>query len=188
MTAVLILLVIFAGIALITYVDNTTQGAKRRSLPGPAAEPGRALEPGPAALPAGGRGDLPETVALTLPEPARTQAWELLCLLHDGLLNLDAGDTRSRFLLTQTRTSYLPDTLRAYLHLTQGARRHLRAQGQSPEALLSEQLTLMRRGAEQALRRDHAAADRLLTQGRFLRERFGDAETGAESELSLPRP
>lgn len=187
MVAVFILLVIFAGIALITYVDNTTQGAKRRSLPGPASDLGRALQPGPAALPVPAAGDFPETVALTLPEPARRQTWELLCLLQDGLAHLDADDTRTRFLLTQTRTSYLPDTLRAYLHLTEGARRHLKAQGQDPETLLSEQLGLMRDGAEQALRRDHAAADRLLTQGRFLRERFGDAETGAESELSLPR-
>lgn len=184
MTAVLILLVIFAGVALITYVDNTT--ARRRSLPGPASGPGRALQPGPAAL-AAPQGETPETLTLALPEPARRQGWELLCLLHDGLSTLGAEDTRTRFLLSQTRASYLPDTLRAYLHLTEGARRQLRAQGQDPETLLSEQLTLMRGGVEEALRRDHAAADRLLTQGRFLRERFGDAEGSAETELSLPR-
>ena len=70
----------------------------------------------------------------------------------------------------------MPDTLRAYLHLTGGARRQLTAQGQTPEQLLDEQLTLMTSGIREALRHDHAAADQLLTQGRFLRERFGTGE------------
>ncbi len=91
------------------------------------------------------------------------------------------GDSRTAYLLSQTRETYLPDTLRAYLNLTEGARRTLESQGQPPETLLTEQLGLLEDGVREALRHDHATADRLLSQGRFLRERFGTAE----SELSL---
>ncbi|MFC6748160.1 hypothetical protein [Deinococcus aquaticus] len=45
--------------------------------------------------------------------------------------------------------------------------------------LLDEQLTLLEDGVREALRHDHAAADRLLTQGRFLRERFGGEHAGS---------
>ncbi|MDO4246870.1 MAG: hypothetical protein Q4C89_12675 [Deinococcus sp.] len=169
MIAVLILAVIFGGIALITYVDNTTKAQKRQAL---AAAP--AVAPLPVA--AAENEAAPETLILALPDPARAQAWQLLCLIHDGLQAGTLTDTRARYLLTQTRQSYLPDTLRAYLNLTDGARRHLTAQGQTPEQLLDEQLSLMTSGIREALRHDHAAADHLLTQGRFLRERFGTGE------------
>lgn len=169
MGAVLILLVVFGVIGFVTYRDQQRQ-RQQPPLPGPAASP---MLPDPVA-PAE---PVSESLLLALPEPARRHAWELLCLVHDGLSEGSSADTRTRFLLAQTRQSYLPDTLRAYLHLTDGARRQLTAQGQSPEQLLDEQLALMTDGVHEALRRDHAAADRLLTQGRFLRERFG---AGAE--------
>ncbi|MFC4425364.1 hypothetical protein [Deinococcus navajonensis] len=184
MIAVLILIVIFSGIALITYVDNTTKAGRRAALRGGA--PAEAL-PGsvkvlqePSALPAPAQetqapGAGPDLL-LPLPEPARTRAWGLLCLMADaqaGQASGGAGDVRTRYLLAQTRDVYLPDTLRAYLGLTEGARKTLAAQGQPPEQLLLEQLALIEDGVREALRHDHAAADRLLTQGRFLRERFG---------------
>lgn len=165
MVALLILALVFGVIGLVTYRDHQAQ---RQELPPGAASP---------ALPDPVPDVSPASLLLDLPEPARRRAWALLCLIHDGLSETSGTDTRTRYLLAQTRQSYLPDTVRAYLHLTEGARRQLTAQGQSPEQLLDEQLTLMENGVREALRRDHAAADRLLTQGRFLRERFG---TGAE--------
>ncbi|WP_221088781.1 hypothetical protein [Deinococcus aquaedulcis] len=177
MTAVLILMVIFAGIIGIVYVDNTTKRGRalppggRPALPEPAAAP--AL---PAPIP-----DAAETLALRLPEPARAQVWSLLCRVADALAH-DDNDARTTFLLTQTRADYLPETLLAYLQLTPEARGVLLRQGQPAEVLLQEQLTLLDDGVREAVRRDHAAADRLLTQGRFLRERFG----ARASEWQLP--
>ncbi|PTA69818.1 hypothetical protein [Deinococcus arcticus] len=177
MTAVLILMVIFAGVMGIVYVDNTTK--RGRALP-PGGRPARP-EPGAApALPAP-IPDAAETLALRLPEPARAQAWALLCRVADAL-GAEGSDARTSFLLTQTREHYLPETLRAYLHLTPEARGTLLRQGQPAEVLLHEQLTLLDDGVREAVRRDHAAADRLLTQGRFLRERFGSEG----HELRLP--
>ncbi|WP_309573259.1 hypothetical protein [Deinococcus sp.] len=174
MIAVLILMVIFGGIALITYVDNTSK-AQRRALP--TGDPALPALPTPAeAAP-----DAVETLALRLPEPTRTAAWTLLCAVVDAQ-QTPQSDARTAYLLTQTRDAYLPDTLRAYLGLTDGARRTLIAQGQPAEVLLSEQLRLLEDGVREALRHDHATADRLLSQGRFLRERFGHAE----SALTLP--
>ena len=174
MIAVLILMVIFGGIALITYVDNSTK-AQRRALP--SADTAVAALPAPEAVPAEGV----ETLVLRLPEPARTAAWTLLCTVVDAQQPTQS-DARTAYLLSQTRDAYLPDTLRAYLGLTDGARRTLAAQGQPAEVLLSEQLRLLEDGVREALRHDHATADRLLTQGRFLRERFGPTEPG----LTLP--
>ncbi|MFC6659664.1 hypothetical protein [Deinococcus multiflagellatus] len=117
MSAILVLIVIFAGIAGIVYVDNTTKrgralpAGRRAALPEPAAAP--AL---PAPIP-----DAAETLALRLPEPARTQAWALLCRVADALAH-EGNDARTTFLLTQTRAEYLPETLRAYLQLTPEAR------------------------------------------------------------------
>ncbi|CAM4392368.1 hypothetical protein [Deinococcus marmoris] len=180
MIAVLILLVIFGGITAIVYVDNAGKAA-RKAIPQSTQE---AAQPLPAAAQAAlprPQADAPESLALRLPEPARTQAWTLLCMVTDAHRNGVNGDTRTAYLLAQTRQSYLPDTLRAYLSLTDGARRTLESQGQDPETLLTEQLGLLEDGVREALRHDHATADRLLSQGRFLRERFG----AAESELSL---
>ena len=171
--AVLILAVVFLGIALVTYSDALK-----------ARQAGAALPPTPAALPVQERhvgGQSAPELVLALPEPARSQAWALLCLLTDGL-GTAGQDPHTHFLLTQTATSYFPETLRAYAQLSAGARAQLSAQGQRPEDLLGEQLSVMTAGVQEALRRDHAAADRLLAQGHFLRERFG----APGAALSLP--
>ncbi|GGM02146.1 hypothetical protein [Deinococcus aerophilus] len=180
MMAVLILLVIFGGVTAIVYVDNMGKAA-RRSLEPPPGEPAASLSASLTAAPSHVPSGLPESLALRLPEPARTQAWGLLCLVTDARLEGVNSDPRTAYLLAQTREAYLPDTLRAYLNLTDGARRTLQGQGQPPEILLSEQLGLLEDGVREALRHDHATADRLLSQGRFLRERFG----AADSELTL---
>ena len=115
-------------------------------------------------------------LALRLPEPHRLYALALLCRLEDAPL---AGlDARARYLLAQVRSEELPATLRAYLNLTPAARQQLSAQGQSPEELLREQLELMSQGVEEALGRDSAAADRMLAQGHYLRQKFQPIELG----------
>lgn len=179
MTAVFILLVIFGGIALIKYVENTTRTGPRPGLPGTPHPP----------LPAGAASALPapeaavEALVLRLPPEQRERAWGILCAVVDAQARgAGAPDARTAFLLTETRRTYLPETLRAYLNLTPGARERLTAQGQPAETLLDEQLALIGDGVLEVLRHDHAAADRLLAQGRFLRERFQ-----GEGELNLPQ-
>lgn len=109
-------------------------------------------------------------LALRLPEPHRLFALALLCRLQDVQdTNLD---TRASFLIRQARFEYLPATLRSYLKVTPAAQAQLRAQGHDPESLLREQLELISRGVGDALRRDHVAAQSVLTQGAFLREVF----------------
>lgn len=80
-------------------------------------------------------------------------------------------------MLSQIRLEYLPETLRAYQHLTPAGREQLRAQGRDPEGLLREQLERLNEGLDDLLHHDHAAADRMLTQGHFLRDRFGAPHT-----------
>lgn len=119
-------------------------------------------------------------LALRIPEPHRLYALALLCRLEDAPL---AGlDARARYLLAQVRSEELPATLRAYLNLTPAARQQLSAQGQSPEELLREQLELMSQGVEEALGRDSAAADRMLAQGHYLRQKFQPIELGEPVE------
>lgn len=115
-------------------------------------------------------------LALRLPEPHRLYALALLCRLEDAPLS--GLDARARYLVTQARQQDLPATLRGYLNLTPAARQRLAAQGQLPEEVLREQLELISRGVEEALGRDTAAADQLLTQGHYLRQKFQPVELG----------
>lgn len=116
-------------------------------------------------------------LTLELPDPQRQQAFQLLCLVNDAIESGKyTADSRTSYLLGQTLNSYLPDTLQAYLDLTPGAAERLQTQGRPAPQLLTEQLNLIQDGIEKALRRDHAAADRLLGQGNFLRETFGEVQ------------
>lgn len=164
MLAVVILLLVFGGIGAVTLRE------RRRSAPAPLpASPPAARLPSPASPSA----DVPESLILRLPEPERTRAWALLCLLTDSLRDRAAHSPEALYLLTQTLESYLPDSLRAYLDLTPGARQTLSSQGQRAEDVLREHLDLMEGGVREALRQDTRAADRLLTQTHFLQQRFG---------------
>lgn len=109
-------------------------------------------------------------LALRLPEPHRLYTLALLCRLQDAPATLEP---HTRATLGQIRREYLPDTLRSYLNLTPAAREQLRAGGRDPERLLREQLEHLSRGVDGALRQDHGSASRLLTQGHYLRDRFG---------------
>ena len=101
-------------------------------------------------------GDDAPALALRLPEPLRLYALALLCRLEDA--PQASPDPRAEYVLTQARTQELPATLRAYLNLTPAARQRLAAAGQTPEALLGEQLELISRGVDEALGRGAAAA------------------------------
>ncbi|WP_216329603.1 hypothetical protein [Deinococcus aestuarii] len=180
MTAVLLLLVIFGGIALIVYVDNTTKAGRRAArLP---TGRGEALPAAARPLPAPAPEPV-ESLVLRLPEPQRARAWGVLCAVADAQAEPGTPDARTAYLLAETRRTYLPETVRAYLALTDGARERLAGQGQPADTLLAEQLALIEDGVREALRHDHAAADRLMTQGRFLRERF---VAGRDGGLELP--
>lgn len=173
---------IFGGVTLMTYVSgkHKVQIMREKRL---LAEAQRETQR-PAALPASAPADpnAAPVLALRLPEPQRSRALRLLCKLQDAPADLDA---RSLYLIRQTQADYLPATLRAYLDLNDGGRQRLAAQGMPAETLLSEQLGLIEQGLDDALRLDHAAADRVLTQGRFLRERF--QQPGRElEEVALP--
>lgn len=112
------------------------------------------------------------TLVLQLPEPARSKAWRVLCSIIDGQQQLLHSDSRSQHLLIQTSETYFPETLQAYLALNGAARDRLNAGNQNAEELLLEQLNVIHDGVQQAIKHEHSAADRLLTQGHFLRERF----------------
>lgn len=88
------------------------------------------------------------------------------------------------YILERTATDYLPTTLKLYLSLPGTyATQHQVQDGKTSKQLLLEQLgileTKMNEVAEDVQRND---ADRLLTNGRFLEERFGP------SALSLQPP
>ncbi|MFC6748159.1 hypothetical protein [Deinococcus aquaticus] len=87
MMVVLILMVIFAGVAAVVYV-NTTNRAASRAL----QDSGRRGELAAGASPAAALPAQPESGAgltvpllLSLPEPARTRAWALLSGVTDAL-------------------------------------------------------------------------------------------------------
>ncbi len=118
-------------------------------------------------------------LALRLPEPHRLYALALLCRLQDT----PAGelDAHSAYLIRQARSDYLPATLRAYLNLTPAARTRLNERSQNAEELLREQLELISGGVAGAPGQNHAPADRMLTQGHFLGERFEMAAERVQS-------
>jgi len=88
------------------------------------------------------------------------------------------------YIVERTATDYLPTTLHLYLSLPGTyATQHQVQDGKTPKQLLLDQLGIleskMSEVAEDVQRND---ADRLLTNGRFLEERFG------RSTLSLEPP
>ncbi|SEI99471.1 hypothetical protein SAMN04488058_10344 [Deinococcus reticulitermitis] len=141
-------------------------GAEQANAPAPAPPPGP---------------DEAASLALKLPEPHRLYALALLCRIEDA--RPEELDAHSRHVLTQARHHELPATLRAYLGLTPASRQRLAERGQDAEALLREQLELISRGVAGALGRDAAAADGLLTQGHYLREKFTPIELGEPVRL-----
>jgi hypothetical protein len=95
-----------------------------------------------------------------------------------------ASDREQLFVIERTVTDYLPTSLDNYLRLPRTyATTHTVADGKTPAALLADQLDLINEKMAEistALASDDAG--KLLSQGRFLEERFGRGD----SSLSLP--
>lgn len=96
------------------------------------------------------------------------------------------GGAKDLYVLQRTAHEYLPTTLQMYLALPRDyATTHIVQDGKTPLQILMEQLELldgqMEEIADAVNQRD---SDRLLAQGRFLEERFGQPSGG----LALPAP
>ena len=95
------------------------------------------------------------------------------------------GGSQDLYVLQRTATDYLPTTVRMDLALpAANATTQVVQDGKTPLAVLQDQLELldgqMAEIADAVHRRD---SDRLLAQGRFLEERFGQGPR----ELRLPQ-
>lgn len=121
------------------------------------------------------------SMALKLPEPQRMYALALLCRLEDA--EKSELDAKAKFTLAETQVQYLPETLQSYLALTPQAKNRLAKQGTSAEDLLQQQLHDIQAGVDAAIQQDHKAAQRLLTQGSFLREKFRTESAPEEFNL-----
>jgi hypothetical protein len=90
---------------------------------------------------------------------------------------LPAGSPAS-FVIGQCAVDYLPNALQPYLDLPRGyADHHVLATGKTPLQELAYQLDLLEREVKEiATDIIRADTDRLLANGRFLAEKFGDGE------------
>jgi len=88
--------------------------------------------------------------------------------------------SRARFTLAKTATDYLPSTIDAYLALPRRyAEQEIVADGKTPATLLCEQLDVLSREMDRlvgSIRQAHT--DQLVTNGRFLSDRFGAPASG----------
>lgn len=130
-----------------------------------------ALDAGLAALPA--------RVARRVPAEAGERVARISAMLRDTLPRV-AGRAEPEFLLTRAATTYLPDTLRAYLALPgDWAATHVLRSGATPAQELLDQLGVLEEavsGLRDAALADDAGA--LETNGRFLSERFAPPAIG----------
>lgn len=119
---------------------------------------------------------LPFKLRGSLPAEAATSTARIVELLLDTLPRV-TGDPEAKAFAERTATVYLPDTLQAYLALpAEWARSHVYPDGGTPDSALVAQLGVL----ERAVSRMHDAAvrgdaDALLLNGRFLNDRFPDA-------------
>jgi hypothetical protein len=100
---------------------------------------------------------------------------------------IDAADPNV-YLIRQTALEYLPAALSAYLAVPRAfAERRAVADGRTPHDVLMDQLGLMaarmQEVAEDVVRHD---SDRLLTNGRFLAERFAPSSLRIEHGVAVP--
>lgn len=124
---------------------------------------------------------LPALVEGRVPDEAAAAVRRVADLLLEALPRV-AGSFDAEDLLRRTATTYLPDTLRAYLALpADWARSHVLPDGRTAADALLTQLAVLESAARDM--RDDAAASQasaLLVNGGFLQARFGT------SELDLP--
>jgi hypothetical protein len=112
--------------------------------------------------------------------PAAAQSISRIEALLDeaeGLLARGGATDEAAYALRETRTRYLPDTLRAYFEIPPSLRGERDASGRTPDELLLVQLDHLERAAAQRLRELAArGTDGIAANGAFLTERFGPAE------------
>jgi len=107
---------------------------------------------------------------------------EALLAEAEGLLAGGGATDEAAYTLRETRTRYLPDTLRAYFDIPPSLRGEPDASGRTPDELLLAQLEHLERATAQRLRELAArAASGIAANGAFLTERFGPDE-------ALPEP
>jgi hypothetical protein len=122
-----------------------------------------------------------------LPDGLSTKVVAIQTTILDILPKVNAStiDRRDLFALERTVTDYLPQTLDNYLTLPRAyASTHTVENGKTPEQLLADQLDLIEEKMQEisdAVAKDDVA--KLLAQGRFLEDRFGQ-----NTELALPAP
>jgi hypothetical protein len=138
--------------------------------------------------PAGVERELKRIVAQTqsrLPDDLAKKVVAIQSTILDILPRIDASsvDRRDLFALQRTVGDYLPNTLNNYLTLPRAyADTRTVSDGKTPKQLLGEQLDLIEEKMQEiseAVAKDDVS--KLLAQGRFLEERFGQS-----SDLVLP--
>jgi hypothetical protein len=127
-----------------------------------------------------------------LPKPARALVAQIEALLDQAeqlLADPASAAPDAAYGIQTARREYLPETVRRYLAVPLPLRAVADESGRSPDALLSEQLSILLRGVGKNLD-TLAAASRSAQeqQGRFLRARFDDtsSEVVAVDESQLP--
>src|SRR5262249_11714087 len=122
-----------------------------------------------------------------LPDDLAAKVSSIGTTIHDLLPKVSAStvDRRDLFAVERTVTEYLPRTLDTYLTLPRAyADSRVVQDGKTAHQLLGEQLDLIDQKMHEIT--DAVAKDdvnRLLTQGRFLEDRFGSK---ADQSLELP--
>jgi hypothetical protein len=125
-------------------------------------------------------GRLPPAVQAKVAEIRR----EILELLPStAMFPLGSEDV---YVIQRTATDYLPSTLDAYLALPEAyATRQVLPDGRTPLQLLGDQLQLLDDRLDEITEAiNHQDLNRLVANGRFLEERFGQRSEG----LALPPP
>jgi hypothetical protein len=121
-----------------------------------------------------------------LPAPVMAKLLEIQREIADLIpmaAQFPAG-SQDLFVIQRTATDYLPTTLQAYLALPpQYAATKVVADGKTALQVLSDQLELLDAKMDEITEAAHKQdSDRLLANGRFLEERFGN-----RSDLALPK-
>lgn len=94
----------------------------------------------------------------------------------EGLLARGGASDEAAYSLRETRTRYLPDTLRAYFDIPPSLRGEPDASGRTPDELLLAQLEHLERATAQRLRElASRGSEGIAANGAFLTERFGPA-------------
>jgi hypothetical protein len=112
-----------------------------------------------------------------VPPDLAAQAVAISTAIKEILPRADAlgAGSPGQFVLVQCATDYLPSALQAYLDLPRNyAEHHVVAEGKTPHALLSDQLSMLKKQIDEiADAVNRADTDKLLANGRFLAEKFG---------------